>query len=297
MFVKRALSFSMELGEGSFGVAGSTTVDIPEGLWASALISKKGSPSYNEAQIQIAGLDLDLMNEVSRTGLQAAAYRNNSITVKAGSAGDVLATAFVGGVQEAWIDFSGADAVLTISANTGMLAAMKSAKPKSYTGSTDVATIMGALASEMGYQLENNGVSVKISTPYLAGTARDQALAIAEAADIFVYFEDDGGAMVICPKDGSRNTFAPTVSPATGMGDYPAYVGPGMMRLWTEYNPQLRFMGNVVVENSIVKNANGTFRVFDLKHDLSTRPGGPWFSRIVANNIPGQTGGASSPGA
>jgi hypothetical protein len=68
-----------------------------------------------------------------------------------------------------------------------------------------------------------------------------------------------------------------------------------MMRLWTEYNPQLRFMGNVVVENSIVENANGTFRVFDLKHDLSTRPGGPWFSRIEANNIPQQTGGAGRP--
>ena len=162
---------------------------------------------------------------------------------------------------------------------------MKTATPTSYTGSTDVATIMGALAQQMGYTLENNNVSVQISSPYLSGSARSQALAVADAADIYVYFEDDNGLMVICPKGQSRNSMAPTISPDTGMVGYPAYVGPGRIALVTEYNSQLRFLGNVVVQNSIVTGANGTWRVTDLYHDLSTRPDGPWFSHVTALNL------------
>lgn len=294
MFAERALSFSIQLGSGSFGGSGFNTVDIPQGLWASATIQKTGSPAYNHAVIQIAGLPLDLMNQLSRIGLQAADYRNNIITVKAGNLGDTLSTVFVGGIMEAFIDFSRpSEAVFSMAANTGTLAAMKPAKPSSYTGSTDVVTIMQSLATEMGYQLENNGVTGKLDTPYFAGSARDQALSVAEAAKIFVYFDNDGGIMAICPTDGSRNTFAPTISPETGMGEYPAYIGPGSVGLWTEYNPNLQVLGNVVVENSIVDGANGRWRVTSLQHELSTRPGGPWFSRIRANNIPQTTGGPS----
>lgn len=287
-FVKRSLGFTFELGKGSFGGNGFDTVEVPSGLWASAAIDRNGSPAYNSADIQIAGLPLSLMNQLSRVGLQAAAIRNNVVTVRAGDEGDAgdLATVFRGVIQEAWPDFSNpAEPVFSVNANTGLLAALKPAKPASYTGSTDVATIMGTLAEQMGYTLENNGVSVKVSSPYLAGSARNQALSIAEAAGIYVYFEDDGGVMAICPKDGARNSFAPTISPETGMIGYPAYVGPGMIALETEYNPQLRFLGNVAVENSIITGANGTWRVIDLKHRLSTRPDGPWFSSVRANNL------------
>ena len=83
-FSQRALSFSIQLGQGSFGTGGSNTVNIPSGLWASAKISKKGSPSFNDADIQIAGLPLDLMNQVSNIGLQFPAVRKNIITVMAG---------------------------------------------------------------------------------------------------------------------------------------------------------------------------------------------------------------------
>lgn len=293
-FRQRALSFSIQLGKGSFGGGGFDTVELPPGLWASARIDRVGSPAYNSADIQIAGMPLSLMNQLSRVGLQAAAVRNNIITVRAGDVGaGVLPIAFAGVIQEAWPDFSSpSEAIFSVNANTGLLAAMKPATPSSYTGSTDVATIMGTLARQMGYTLENNGVSVQLSNPYLAGSAREQALSVADAASIYLYFEDDNGVMAICPKDKSRGGFAPVISPLSDMEGYPAYVGPGTIALSCEYNPQLRFLGNVVVQNSIVSGANGTWRVFDLKHDLSTRPNGPWFSRIKANNIL-STGAAS----
>lgn len=291
-FVKRALGFTIQLGQGSFGNSGFETVEAPPGLWASARIDRNGSPAYNSADVQIAGMPIELMNQLSRVGLQAAAVRNNVITVRAGNADDgALSTVFRGVIAEAWTDFSNpTEAVFCVNADTGRLTAMKPAAPTSYTGSTDVATIMGTLAKQMGYVLENNGVSAQLSNPYLAGSARDQALAVAEAAGVYVYFEDDGGVMAICPKDAARGGFVPKISPLLDMEGYPAYVGPGTISLTTEYNPQLRFLGNVQVENSVVSGANGRWRVFDLKHDLSTRPGGPWFSRIKANNIAATSG-------
>jgi hypothetical protein len=280
-FVARQLSFSVQLGQGDFGGSGFNTVSIPEGLWATARVNKVGSPAYNEADIEIAGLQLSLMNQLSRVGLQPAAVRNNIITVQAGDVGGGLSTVFAGVIAEAWPDFSNeAEPVFKITASTGYFQDLKPVAPTSYKGSTSVVSIMQNLADQMGYKLENNGVSVQLSSPYFPGSARNQAIAAATAAGIYVYFEDDNGIMAICPANMPRNTPVPTISPTTGLVGYPAYVGPGKIAFKCEYNSQLRWRGNATIENSVITGANQTWCVMDLKHDLSTRPGGPWFSVV-----------------
>lgn len=285
-FVQRALDFTFQLGTGSFGGSGANTVQVPSGLWATAQIQKNGTPSMNRANIRIFGLSLSIMNQLSRIGVKPTAVRNNIVTVMAGNAGGNMSLAFAGGIQECWPDFSNpTEAVLNVAAFTGLLANLKPIAPTSFNGSTDVATIMGQLAQQMGYTLENNGVSVQLSNPYLPGTARAQALAAADAAGIYVVFDDDNGIMAILPKSSARGSAAPVISPTGEMVGYPTYVGPGQIALTTEYNPQIRFMGNVEVQNSIVGGANGTWRVTSLMHDLSTMPDGPWFSSIQGNNL------------
>jgi baseplate hub protein gp41 len=286
-FVQRALDFTFTLGTGSFGGSGSNTVQVPSGLWATAQIQKNGTPSMNRANIRIFGLSLTTMNQLSRIGVKPTAVRNNIVTVMAGEAGGNMSLAFAGGIKECWPDFSNpTEAVLNVEAFTGLLANLKPVAPTSFNGTTDVATIMGQLATQMGYTLENNGVSVQLSNPYLPGTARAQALAAADAAGIYVVFDDDNGAMAILPKTSARGGgSAPVISPTGDMVGYPTYVGPGQIALTTEYNPQLRFMGNVTVQDSIVGGANGAWRVTSLVHDLSTMPDGPWFSRIQGNNL------------
>lgn len=292
-FSRKRLGFKIQLGQGSYGASGFDTVDVPEGLWATARINKVGSPEYNDADITISGLSLSLMNRLSRVGLQPAAVRNNVVTVTAGEGdGSEMTTVFVGVIKEAWPDFADpASPVFRINANTGLYQALKPSQPLSYKGSTDVVDIMQKLAAEMGYTLENNGVNgVKLSSPYLPGSARGQALSVAEAAGIYVYFEDDMGVMAICPKQGARDTPVPTIGPGKGLVGYPSYVGPGLIEITTEFNPLLRFLGNVKVENSVVQGANGSWRVVSLLHDLSTKPGGPWFSLLRANNLNDQGG-------
>jgi hypothetical protein len=285
-FVKRTLGFTFQLGTGSFGGSGSNTITTPDGLWANVNIKKNGVPSMNEAEIAIYGLSLSVMNQLSRIGLLPTAVRNNVVTVMAGEEGGTPSLAFAGGIKESWPDFSSStEAVLRVSARTGLLAQMKPVAPSSYSGSTDVATVMGQLAKTMGYTLENNGVSSQVRDPYLPGTARAQALALADAAGIYVVFEDDNGVMAILPKTGARATAAPTISPLEDMKGYPTYVGPGQVGLECEYNKQLRFLGNIIVQDSLVGGANGTWRVTGLEHELSTLPDGPWFSKIRGNNL------------
>lgn len=284
MFVKRALDFTFKLGTGTFGATGANTVQVPSGLWATAQILKFGTPSMNRANIRIWGLSRSLMNKLSRIGVLPNATRFNFVTVMAGDAGGNMSLAFSGGIRFCWPDFSNpTEASLNVSAFTGLLAQMKPAPPTSFNGSTDVATIMGQLAKQMGYTFENNGVSVQLSNPYLPGTARMQALAAADAAGIYVVFDDDNGVLAILPKDGARGGGIPVISPTGDMVGYPTYIGPAQVGLRTEYNPQLRFMGLVNVKNSVIDGANGNWRVTSLIHDLSTLPGGPWFSDLQGN--------------
>jgi hypothetical protein len=114
-----------------------------------------------------------------------------------------------------------------------------------------------------------------------------QALAAADAADIFVVLDDDNGIMAILPKDGARTGAAPTLDPTNGtLIGYPSYVGPGQIGLRCLYNPAVRYMGNVNVKNSVVGGANGTWRVNNLVHNLESQiPDGAWFSEITAQNL------------
>ena len=152
---------------------------------------------------------------------------------------------------------------------------------------------MADLAKKMGYTLENNGVTgVILSSPYLPGTARMQALAAADQADIFLVFEDDptgtsGGIMAIFPKNGSRATPVPLIQPPPegSMDGYPSYVGPGMIKVRSLYNPAVRFGGNIQIKSSLTP-AEGLWRVVQLTHSLSSQfPNGDWFTEIIANKF------------
>ena len=239
----------------------------------------------NQADISIWGMTVSEMNSLSRIGLVPTAVRRNIITVMAGEVGGNMSLVFAGGIKQCWPDFTtSTEGILRVSAFTGLFAQMQSVAPKSYSGAADVPTLMGQLAQQMGFTFENHGVSGSIRDPYLPGTARAQALALADAAGIYVVFDDDNGTMAIVPKTGSRSGIAPTISPLEDMNGYPSYVGPGQIQLVCEYNNQIRFKGKIVVHNSIVSGANQTWIVQGFSHELSTRPDGPWFTTIKAGN-------------
>src|SRR5262249_51159974 len=131
------------------------------------------------------------------------------------------------------------------------------ATPTSYTGTASVANIVAAIASKLGYVLENNGVNVNLSNPYFGGTLVDQLRAVASQAGIDVYTE--GNVIAICPKGVPRQQQTFVLSPQSGLVGYPKLdYQRGYVFAKAIYNSAFRFGGPITVQGSDVPLANGS---------------------------------------
>lgn len=277
-FTQKQITLTIALGTGSFGETGKNTVTL-SGLRASAIIEKFGAPTFNTATIRVYGVPLDIMNKISSLWLPMPLTRQNFITVTAGDAINGMPVVFQGDIWTAWSNLGNQpDASLDIFSRAALADSMKPVPPRSYTGPTDVAVIMAGLAEQMNLTFENNGVQgIILSNPYLPGTATQQALSAADAANINLAFDDV--TLAIWPKTGSRGGTIPLISADAGMIGYPVYNGSGIS-VKTIYNPAIKFGSQIKVSSSITA-ASGIWNVWRLTHNLQAQtPGGLWQSEI-----------------
>ena len=241
-------------------------------------IQNSGAPSYNTAQVQMFGLPLSVMNQLSTLGMQLNLIPKNIITVKAGDAVSGMSTVFMGTIQQAYGDFAAMPNVpFYFDCRFGLDAGTALAKPTSYSGATSVPSIMQNFASQLtNCSFENNGVTGTLHNPYFKGSLIDQIAACRDHAGIGAEFVDGGTTLAIFPKFGSRNTPSPPIiSPGTGMISYPSYTQQGILA-HTVFNPAIKFFGNVQVESSLPK-ATGLFAVHKLDLALDAMvPKGEW---------------------
>lgn len=280
-FVRRILEFKFQLAQGSFLESGTDTVTL-RGLRATAKVIKAGTPSLGQAQLQIFGMKLSLMNQLATLGMVYQLIPRNVVTVSAGDEGSSLSVVFAGTITQAWADFQSApDVPFNVQAHTLGAESVIAADPISFTGSADVAGIMSGLAGKMNCTFENNGVQAKLSNPYFYGSARSQADACASAAGIKWVADDT--TLAIWPSGGARGGDIPLISPQSGMVGYPSFMAYGI-NVRTIFIPSIKFGAKIKVESSL-KPACGTWAVVLLAHDLATLvPGGEWYSSIGAFN-------------
>lgn len=281
-FVERLLRVTFVLGEGAFGEdtgANYNTV-ILSNLRASAKVVKAGGPSMGTLQLQVYGLRLSLMNQLSTLGVMPTLIRRNTVSLEAGDSVNGMAVVFQGTITNAWADFQASpDIPFHVEAHTGLIEAVKPIPPSSFRGSASVVVIMSGLAAQMGLAFENTGVSTVLSSPYFYGSARSQAQACAEAANIEWII--DNGKLAIWPKLQARGGQVPLVSVETGMVGYPAYTSKGIM-VRTLFNPAIGY-GSKISVKSILTPACGEWIVYSLDHDLDAMvPNGQWFSSMGA---------------
>jgi hypothetical protein len=299
-FTERAIDVTMTLGTGTFGQTGKNTVKL-SGLRVVATVHKGGPPSFDSAELRIYGLPPTIMNEVSTLGVPVMmTRRNNTILIEAGDVGGVMAAVFQGDIGKAFQNFDEQpETFFQVIAWTGAVPAMAPTPPISVEGGADVATMMSGIARGMGYAFENSGVQVKLSNPYFAGTALEQAHKLATAANIELYI--DSGTfpptVAIWPKTGTRNGTIPLISPQSGLIGYPKYRDQAI-EFRCLLNTNLRIGGQVELRSSLGGAAipaqgatqdqaqragpNGVWFVSQLSHNLSAQvPGGPWFSDVV----------------
>jgi hypothetical protein len=276
-FQHRVLELTFGLGKGNFGNSGFNTVTV-SGLRTLVTITKLVGVTQPSLELVVFGLTLDVMNQLTIVGKQLMAMKNNTVRVSAGYTGGQMSVVYEGLIWQAFADMSAQpETALVVTSTSNGLAAMKPVPPTSYKGSVDVAVIMSALAAQMGYSFENNGVSVILRDPYLPGTAWAQVQRAAAAADI--NYTLDIGVLAIWPKDGSRKGTIPIVSAETGMVGYPRYTDTAI-GVTTLFNPAIGFAGNIQVQSALAP-ANGTWTVKSITHRLDAEmPGGAWFTDL-----------------
>ncbi len=284
MITKKVLELTITLGTGTFGEDVGDTVTL-SGFRMTADAINPGGDSMGRCQIRVFGLRNDVMNKLTTIGsINTAIKAKNSILLAAGDVDSGMNAVFTGTILDAWADYnSSPDVAFNIIAFSGLAAAVKPVGATSYKGSTDVASILGQIAKdEMGLGFENHGVDAKLSSPYLSGTALAKVRSVAQAAD--VSWTIDRGVLVVWPGTGGRRGTVPLISPDTGMVGYPSLSSKGMA-VKMLFNPNVLLGGDVQIQSAIPM-ACGTWRVFNVAHNLSSEiAGGPWFTTADTYNV------------
>lgn len=287
-YQSRELVVEFQLFDGtSFDKTGDNTLTA-SGLRVSATVQRIGVGGLDNASITVWGLPPATMNALSTLGKPLLSGRNNLVTLSAGTDGQAFSTVYIGAIQSAF--FNGAnqpDVGLVIQSCATLLAATQPVPPSSFSGSADVATIISGLAVQAGAGFQNFGVTAQLNSPYLHGSALDQAKQAAKAAGIS--FIVDNNVWTIWPQGGANGALVPLISPDTGLVGYPAWTDSGIV-LTTLYNPQIRFGQQVQVKSSI-QRACGTWYTFNVTHELESQiPNGKWFTTIECSVL-GANGG------
>jgi hypothetical protein len=274
----------------TFANTTSDTVTL-SGLRTSVRIQNSGTPGGSLAQIDIWGLTIDLMDQLSTLGMYLNLIPRNSLTITAGDAVSGMGVVFSGLITNAYGDFNASPKVpFHFDCNTGLADAVLPAGPSSFPQSTDVGTIMSGIAKQLGYGFENNGVNITLPPTYLPGSYQTQWQKVKKDANIeaaLVVGGSDPSAvggliLAIWPKGGSRGGAAFQIAPPPvgSMIGYPSYTQQGII-VKNVFNPQIGFGGQIVVSGSLLKKANGTWIVHKLDHALdSLVDHGLWESTI-----------------
>lgn len=306
-YAKRRIDVIFTLANGSFnsaqvspGAAGSNTQLGLAGLRVATQITKIPSPAAGDtAQTQLYGLTLDHVNQLTYAGLLWNTNPRNDIEIHAGDDQSGMVIVHKGRILAAEPDFSNQPNVISLNVFSvgGYNLQMQSVAPLSFKGGTDAVQALQQIVKPFNLTVENNGVSVQLSNPYIQGSPWSQVLRVLKAANVFGYLDNNRSVLAVWPKTGSRDQSGAgniEISPATGMIAYPTF-SRNQMRVRTLFDPRLAAISvgtNVTVKSQLAA-ANGKWTPSRIDLSLASEtPGGPWELALSAAAIgSGQGGG------
>lgn len=276
---KKRLKFIITLGTGKFGASDNDQITL-EGYRATADIDKAGGMMMGTLRARIYGVTQDDMNSITTLQWKPQEIIPNTVEVYAID-GDTETLVFAGNIVNAWGDYQTMpDVYLRLQAQSAFINQLKPVPPRSFKGSIDVASVMGQIARDLGYNFENNGVSASLTDVYLTNTGLEQAKDLAHAANIDLYLDDK--TLAITPANSPRGELIPEISAESGLIGYPTFDGIGV-NFQTLFNPSITFGGRIKLVTDI-KQAKGEWIVTSIGYRLeSEKPGGAWLANVRGN--------------
>lgn len=300
-FTRRILDFQVTLASstgtnqpGTFVESGANNIIFPSGLRASVDIINSGLPVGCEAHVRVWGLRQSLMNQLSTLGKVFNLVPKNVLTINAGDE-DGLSLVFSGVIIYAYADYSAQpDVPFVFMCQLLGTEAVAPALPSSYTGTTDVATVVAGLARLIGLGFENNGVTAKLPRPYLSGSVLKQIDDACDQTGTLWAVDSGKNAVVIWPLGKNREGGdIPTISRDTGMIGYPSFTQQGII-VKTIFDPKISVGQLIKVESSVLSGIGAAAPQVNFptqwavnKVDLrleSEMPNGNWMMTLYAYN-------------
>ncbi len=296
-FAVKLLRLTFVLASGNSFSNSSNTL-VVTGLRSSCVIQSGQFPAFPEADIDVWGMAESDMNALTDFENHVLGVTRNSMLIEANS-GTGWTTVFAGQIVAAQPTYqSEPDVALHVKGRVMYYESMATAGVTSYTGATDVATIISGLAARIGAYFENDGVTAKLSNPYLPGTIADQINAVVEHAGIGIYYDygpvgstgnpnQSPVAIIITPKGTPRSIPAVTLTPQSGLVSAPTLDSLGWVYARAAYSPALKFGGAVTIAGSILPRANGSWFILQATHLLdAVKPDGVWFTDMHLGPFP-----------
>ena len=296
-FAKKLLRITLTLTNNAVFDGTNSNVLVLSNLRAVARLKLAGFPAFPEADVEIYGMRQADMNALTALSRVFLGYNRNTILIEA-NGGEGWAQVFSGEIVTAQPDYADMpDVVLRITARTLFFASLNPTAPTSYTGPTDVATIVQNLATQMGFSFENNGVTTQLNSPYLTNTAAEQLRTVCAQAGIDCYIE--GKTIAITPRGQPRKLPVWVLSPETGLVRVPLRTSQGYITCRVLFNPAFHFGSVVNLKETGAPNAptaapaysiyGGNWLIATVNHTLESQKfGGSWFSDLLCYP-PGQT--------
>lgn len=280
-FKEKEIELAVVLGKGTFGGNGNTK--IIKGLAVQCNIEKVQLPDKNKAKVQIYGLNLDDMEQMTTLAFKPLETQKNYIQIKAGDKDGELSLVFKGEIATAYANFNNVpDVVFEIEALAGYFPALKAIPATSATGEVSIAELLAKLAKEAGYDFVNKGVTGAVSNPYLTGSPFEQIKKLAADNGFDVLFDNEEIIAVPFGKARSGNTVK--LSKDTGLIGYPTFSSEGIA-LNCHFEKELQ-IGGLVEVDSIVPKASGLWKISKLSHKISANFSGNNYWESAVDAVP-----------
>jgi hypothetical protein len=294
-YTLKQLRFTFTLGTNA-RFQGNNNQLVLTGLRATADIVFPGPPSFPTANVRIFGIKESDMQALTGLSFQTLTYQRNSMMIEANS-GQGWTTVFAGQLITVVPDFDQApDVYLDIQAQTLGYDLLNPATPTSFPGPASFVQVLRTIALKMSQSFDDGGVQGSFSGPtYFSGTPAQQLRNACRKAGLIYYADLPGAAgtsqlgVIEIGEPGSvRNLPQWTLTPTTGLVGYPKLTSVNLISLRAFFNPALRFGAPLLIQQSDQKAANGSWKIYDCAHQLSSlMPDGLWFTNMTAQPLVG----------
>lgn len=279
-FIHRKLRVQITLSKGQYKKGQGNSIII-EDLGIVAKIDKAGPPEFGKASVEIYGLSLEVMEQLSTLAMRPLYTRKNYINIFAGDDLHGFVQVFAGSITSATMDFNSApDLKMKIEARIGFFGSLTAQGPSAISGEQPASNFIEQQIKKAGFTFQNQNVNTRIKNCVFTGSPIEQARQCAKQIGAELVIDDE--KVILLQNGKAVKGSVPVVSANSGLIGYPTMTQNGI-ELKAIFNPDFRFAGIIEIQ-SIVPKVSGQWRIIKLSHNLASNlpSGGQWESSITA---------------